>query len=137
MDSELIQLFRHSWGDRSFSSAAPCIRNFQPLILRSCLCTTKFKSPLKTYLVSQVSKDCCCVCFGVCFFYCALNALQVAYVRITSLSYIYYFYNYYNIVVIKCSNSSWFPKARETNNTVPYGISREQTIATLRSCIFS
>ena len=70
-------------GDRSFSSAAPRIWNSLPLILRSCLCTTYFKSFLKTYLMSQVFNDYfCCVCFFVfcfvCFlFYCALNTQQV------------------------------------------------------------
>ena len=48
---------RHSWGDRSFSSAAPRIWNSLPLNLRSCVCTTKFKSLLKTYLMSQVFND--------------------------------------------------------------------------------
>ena len=40
---------QHSLGDRSFSSAAPHIWN--------SLCTTKFKSLLKTYLMSYVFKD--------------------------------------------------------------------------------
>jgi len=48
---------RHSWGDRSFSSAAPRIWNSLPLNLRSCVCTAKFKSLLKTYLMSQVFND--------------------------------------------------------------------------------
>ena len=48
---------RHSQGDRSFSSAAPRIWNSLPLNLRSCRCTTAFKSLLKTYLMSQVFKD--------------------------------------------------------------------------------
>ena len=48
---------QHSWGDRSFSSAAPRIWNSLPLNFRTCLCTTTFKSLLKTYLMSQVFKD--------------------------------------------------------------------------------
>ena len=47
---------RQSWGDRCFSLAASRIWNSLPLNLRSCLCTTKFKSLLKTYLISQFSR---------------------------------------------------------------------------------
>ena len=42
---------RHSWGDRSISSAAPRIWNSLPLNLRYCLCTTKFKSLLLLLLL--------------------------------------------------------------------------------------
>ena len=63
---------RHSWGDRSFSSAAPRIWNSLPLNLRSCLCTTKFKSLLKLILCHRFSWTnfvvsvflCFCVVFG-------------------------------------------------------------------------
>ena len=46
---------RHSWVDRSFSSAAPRIWNSLPLNLRSCLCTTKLKCLLKTYFMSRTN----------------------------------------------------------------------------------
>ena len=46
-----------TWGDRSFSVAAPRLWNHLPTKLKSCHSITRFKSLLKTHLMSQFFKD--------------------------------------------------------------------------------
>ena len=59
---------KRTWGDRSFSIAAPRLWNHLPTKLKSCHSITRFKSVLKTHLMSQVFKDdvyclpCTCTC---------------------------------------------------------------------------
>ena len=48
---------KRTWGDRSFSVAAPRLWNHLPTKLKSCHSTTRFKSLLKTHLMSQFFKD--------------------------------------------------------------------------------
>ena len=45
---------KRTWGDRSFSVAAPRLWNHLPTKLKSCHSKTRFKSLLKTHLISQV-----------------------------------------------------------------------------------
>ena len=45
---------KRTWGDRSFSVAAPRLWNHLPTKLKSCHSKTRFKSLLKTHLMSQV-----------------------------------------------------------------------------------
>ena len=46
-----------TWGDWSFSVAAPRLWNYLPTKLKSCHSITRFKSLLKTHLMSQLFKD--------------------------------------------------------------------------------
>ena len=46
-----------TWGDRSFSVAALRYWNHLPTKLKSCHSITRFKSLLKTHLMSQFVKD--------------------------------------------------------------------------------
>ena len=62
--SELLKVYTpsrnlrsSSWGDRSFSVAAPTLWNHLPTKLKSCHSKTRFKSLLKTHLMSQFFKD--------------------------------------------------------------------------------
>ena len=50
---------KRTWGDtcRSFSVAAPRLWNHLPTKLKSCHSITRFKSLLKTHLMSQIFKD--------------------------------------------------------------------------------
>ena len=48
---------KRTWGDRSFSVAAPRLWNHLPTKLKSCHSITRFKSLLKTHLMSQFFKD--------------------------------------------------------------------------------
>ena len=48
---------KRTWGDRYFSVAAPRLWNHLPTKLKSCHSITRFKSLLKTYLMSQFFKD--------------------------------------------------------------------------------
>ena len=48
---------KRTWGDRSFSVAAPRLWNHLPTKLKSCHSITRFKSLLKTHLMSQLFKD--------------------------------------------------------------------------------
>ena len=48
---------KRTWGDRSFSVAAPRLWNHLPPKLKSCHSITRFKSLLKTHLMSQLFKD--------------------------------------------------------------------------------
>ena len=48
---------KRTWGDRSFSVAAPRLWNHLPTKLKSCHSKTRFKSLLKTHLMSQFFKD--------------------------------------------------------------------------------
>ena len=48
---------KRTWGDRSFSVAAPRLWNHRPTKLKSCHSITRFKSLLKTHLMSQFFKD--------------------------------------------------------------------------------
>ena len=48
---------KRTWGDRSFSVAAPRLWNHLPTKLKSCHSKTRFKSLLKTHLMSQFLKD--------------------------------------------------------------------------------
>ena len=48
---------KRTWGDRSFSVAAPRIWNHLPTKVKSCHSITRFKSLLKTHLMSQFFKD--------------------------------------------------------------------------------
>ena len=48
---------KRTWGDRSFSVAAPRLWNHLPTKLKSCHSITRFKSLLKTHLTSQFFKD--------------------------------------------------------------------------------
>ena len=48
---------KRTWGDRSFSVAAPRLWNHLPTELKSCHSVTRFKSLLKTHLMSQFFKD--------------------------------------------------------------------------------
>ena len=49
---------KRTWGDtRSFSVAAPRLWNHLPPKLKSCHSITRFKSLLKTHLMSQFFKD--------------------------------------------------------------------------------
>ena len=57
---------RHSWGDRSFFSSCARIWNSLPLNLRSCLCTTKFKTLLKTYYVTGFQRQILLCLFSFC-----------------------------------------------------------------------
>ena len=47
---------KRTWGDRSFSVAAPRLCNHLPTKLKSCHSITRFKSLLKTHLMSQFFK---------------------------------------------------------------------------------
>ena len=44
---------KRTWGDRSFSVAAPRLGNHLPTKLKSCHSITRFKSLFKTHLMSQ------------------------------------------------------------------------------------
>ena len=44
----------HSWGDRSFSHAAPRLWNKLPALVKSSVSLTQFKKNLKTHLFNQV-----------------------------------------------------------------------------------
>ena len=44
---------KHSWGDRSFSHAAPCLWNKLPALVKSSVSLTQFKKQLKTHLFKQ------------------------------------------------------------------------------------
>ena len=72
---------KRTWGDRSFSVVAPRLWNHLPTKLKSCHSITRFKSLLKTHLMSQFFKDdvyfCTCIsvhnfvfcyCLYSCFF---------------------------------------------------------------------
>ena len=104
---------KRTWpGDRSFSVAAPILWNHLPTKLKSCHSKTRFKSLLKTHLMSQFFKDdvylylhCTCIsahnvvfaiivnCLYSCFFcFRALSTQQGGYVRATNLYYYYYYY---------------------------------------------
>ena len=48
---------KRTWGDRSFSVAAPRLWNHLPTKLKSCHSKTRFKSLLKTHLMSQFFQD--------------------------------------------------------------------------------
>ena len=48
---------KRTWGDRSFSVAAPRLWNHLPTKLKSCHSVTRFKSLLKTHHMSQFVKD--------------------------------------------------------------------------------
>ena len=48
---------KRTWGDRSFSVAAPRLWNHLPTKLKSCHSKTRFKSLLKTHPMSQFFKD--------------------------------------------------------------------------------
>ena len=48
---------KRTWGDRSFSVAAPRLWNHLPTKLKSCHSITRFKLLLKTHLMSQFFKD--------------------------------------------------------------------------------
>ena len=48
---------KRTWGDRYFSVAAPRLWNHLPTKLKSCHSITRFKSLLKTHLMSQFCKD--------------------------------------------------------------------------------
>ena len=48
---------KRTWGDRSFSVEAPRLSNHLPTKLKSCHSMTRFKSLLKTHLMSQFFKD--------------------------------------------------------------------------------
>ena len=48
---------KRTWGDRSFSVAAPRLWNHLPTKVKSCHSITRFKSLLKTHLMSQFFKD--------------------------------------------------------------------------------
>ena len=48
---------KRTWGDRSFSVAAPRLWNHLPTKLKSCHSIARFKSLLKTHLMSQFFKD--------------------------------------------------------------------------------
>ena len=48
---------KRTWGDRFFSVAAPRLWNHLPTKLKSCHSKTRFKSLLKTHLMSQYFKD--------------------------------------------------------------------------------
>ena len=48
---------KQTWGVRSFSVAAPRLWNHLPTKLKSCQSITRFKSLLKTHLMSQFFKD--------------------------------------------------------------------------------
>ena len=48
---------KRTWGDRSFSVAATRLWNHLPTKLKSCHSITRFKSLLKTHLMSQFFKD--------------------------------------------------------------------------------
>ena len=48
---------KRTWGYRSFSVAAPRLWNHLPTKLKSCHSTTRFKSLLKTHLMSHFFKD--------------------------------------------------------------------------------
>ena len=48
---------KRTWGDMSFSVAAPRLWNHLPTKLKSCHSITRFKSLLKTHLMSQFFKD--------------------------------------------------------------------------------
>ena len=48
---------KRTWGDRSFSVAAPRLWNHLPTKVKSCHSITRFKSLLKTHLMSQFLKD--------------------------------------------------------------------------------
>ena len=48
---------KRTWGDRSFSVAAPTLWNHLSTKLKSCHSITRFKSLLKTHLMSQFVKD--------------------------------------------------------------------------------
>ena len=48
---------KRTWGDRSFSVAAPRLWNHLPTKLKSFHSITRFKSLLKTHLMSQFFKD--------------------------------------------------------------------------------
>ena len=48
---------KRTWGDRSFSVAAPRLWNHLPTKLKSCHSITRFKSLLKTHHMSQFFKD--------------------------------------------------------------------------------
>ena len=96
--------------DRSFSVAALRLWNHLPTKLKSCHSITRFKSLLKTHLMSQFLKDdvylYCIVhlshtfvfaitvnCLYSCFFcFRALSTQQGGYVRATNLYYYYYYY---------------------------------------------
>ena len=48
---------KRTWGDKSFSVAAPRLWNHLPTKLKTCQNITRFKSLLKTHLMSQFFKD--------------------------------------------------------------------------------
>ena len=48
---------KRTWGDRSFSVAAPRLWNHLPTELKCCHSISRFKSLLKTHLMSQFFKD--------------------------------------------------------------------------------
>ena len=48
---------KRTWGDRSFSIAAPRLWNHLPTKLKSCHSITRFMSLLKTHLMSKIFKD--------------------------------------------------------------------------------
>ena len=106
---------KRTWGGRSFSVAAPRLWNHLPTKLESCQSITRFKSLLKSHLMSQFSKMmyniCNCIAmyiylgtyFVLCYhsklfvFMCllcfsALSTQQGGYVRSTNLYYHYYYY---------------------------------------------
>ena len=101
---------KRTWGDGSFSVTAPRLWNHLPTKLKSCPSITRFKSLLKSYLMSQFLKDdvyflpCTCTCTCTCislhchcklfvfmFFLCfhALSTQQGGYVCATNLYYYY------------------------------------------------
>ena len=100
---------KRTWGDRSFSVAAPRLWNHLPTKLKSCHSITRFKSLLKTHLINFSKMICICNCivhvsnnfvFATtvnclysCFFcFRALSTQQGGYVRATNLYYYYYYY---------------------------------------------
>ena len=103
---------KRTWGDRSFSVAAPRLWNHLPTKLKSCHCITRFKSLLETHLMSQFFKDdvylylhCTCTCTSFCFCYhcklfvfmfllCfrVLSTQKGGYVHAINLYYYYYYY---------------------------------------------
>ena len=52
---------KRTWGDMSFSVAAPRLWNHLPTKLKSCHSITRFKSLLKTHLMSQFFKGDVCL----------------------------------------------------------------------------
>ena len=100
---------KRTWGDRSFSVAVPRLWNHLPTKLKSCHSKTRFKSLLKTHLMSQFFKDdvylslhCTCISAHSVVFAIIVNFLyscffcfctqQCGYVCATNLYYYYYYY---------------------------------------------